>query len=243
MKDKKNNSMKTTVVIISIIAGFSILFFFISVGYTIYLEGLYKEKWNLSSNGIDFFYKKIQGSTSIITSAVWAITSIVTVSGIIVALKTYNLNIKNNAITNHISHFEMFRDYINSEIDKRDMLNAGKINVFCFYNLMFPNSRDGNLELSDTYQKFISSIKGIIEDANSSITTETGNYEYKRHQRAMIEKLSEVGIILSNGPKNNFIIVETEIFSFIDNINSAFSSVKLDELSKIKRDYTWNSLL
>ncbi|EML1934329.1 retron Ec48 family effector membrane protein [Providencia sp. 21OH12SH02B-Prov] len=238
MKDKKNNSMKTTVVIISIIAGFSILFFFISVGYTIYLEGLYKEKWNLSSNGIDFFYKKIQGSTSIITSAVWAITSIVTVSGIIVALKTYNLNIKNNAITNHISHFEMFRDYINSEIDKRDMLNAGKINVFCFYNLMFPNSRDGNLELSDTYQKFISSIKGIIEDANSSITTETGNYEYKRHQRAMIEKLSEVGIILSNGPKNNFIIVETEIFSFIDNINSAFSSVKLDELSKIKRDYT-----
>ncbi|WP_272567802.1 retron Ec48 family effector membrane protein [Providencia sp. PROV255] len=238
MKDKKNNSMKTTVVIISIIAGVSILFFFISVGYTIYLEGLYKEKWNLSSNGIDFFYKKIQGSTSIITSAVWAITSIVTVSGIIVALKTYNLNIKNNAITNHISHFEMFRDYINSEIDKRDMLNAGKINVFCFYNLMFPNSRDGNLELSDTYQKFISSIKGIIEDANSSITTETGNYEYKRHQRAMIEKLSEVGIILSNGPKNNFIIVETEIFSFIDNINSAFSSVKLDELSKIKRDYT-----
>nr|WP_282564503.1 retron Ec48 family effector membrane protein [Providencia alcalifaciens] len=243
MKDKKNDSMKTTVVIISIIAGVSILFFFISVGYTIYLEGLYKEKWNLSSNGIDFFYKKIQGSTSIITSAVWAITSIVTVSGIIVALKTYNLNIKNNAITNHISHFEMFRDYINSEIDKRDMLNAGKINVFCFYNLMFPNSRDGDLELSDTYQKFISSIKGIIEDANSSITTETGNYEYKRHQRAMIEKLSEVGIILSNGPKNNFIIVETEIFSFIDNINSAFSSVKLDELSKIKRDYTWNSLL
>ncbi|CAG9425429.1 TPA: retron Ec48 family effector membrane protein [Providencia alcalifaciens] len=238
MKDKKNDSMKTTVVIISIIAGVSILFFFISVGYTIYLEGLYKEKWNLSSNGIDFFYKKIQGSTSIITSAVWAITSIVTVSGIIVALKTYNLNIKNNAITNHISHFEMFRDYINSEIDKRDMLNAGKINVFCFYNLMFPNSRDGDLELSDTYQKFISSIKGIIEDANSSITTETGNYEYKRHQRAMIEKLSEVGIILSNGPKNNFIIVETEIFSFIDNINSAFSSVKLDELSKIKRDYT-----
>lgn len=238
MNDKKNNSMKKTVLIISIIAGISILLFVVSVGYTIYLEGLYKEKWNLSSNGIDFFYKKIQGSISIITSAVWAITSIITVTGIIVALKTYNLNIKNNAITNHISHFEMFRDYINSEIDKRDMLNASKINIFCFYNLMFPKSRDGELELSDTYQDFILSVKEIIEDANSSITTETGNYEYKKHQRAMIEKLSDVGITLSNGPKNSFIIVEAEIFSFIDNINSAFSSVELHKLSRIKRDYT-----
>ncbi|MEX9771134.1 retron Ec48 family effector membrane protein [Morganella morganii] len=231
---------------------FSIILCLISIGWTAISAKLYERSINLSSSGINNFYQEIKWSLSIIEVAFWVITTFVTVAGVIIALNTYQLNANNNrialdtyqlnakntVITNHISHFGMFKDYVNAEIDKRDMLKSDKVNIFCFYNLMFPESRNGYLNTSEAYINFMSEVRYIIEDSNECITSTSRNYNYKSHQRRLIIKFGEIGITLSNGPKNTFISLESEVFNFVDNVNSAFSNVQFDKLSTISRRYT-----
>lgn len=248
----ENPTIKKVVYTILGILTISVILCVISIVWTAVSAKLYERGINLSSHGIDNFYKEVKWSLSIIEVTFWVITTFVTVAGVVIALNTYQLNANNNrialdtyqlnakntVITNHISHFGMFKDYVNTEINKRDMLKADKINIFCFYNLMFPNSRAGELNVSNEYVDFISGVKGIIENANECITSTSGIYNYKSHQMKLITKFNEAGISLNNGPKNTFISLENEIFNFIDNINSAFSNVLLDKLSKIPRNYT-----
>lgn len=262
----ENPTIRRVVYTIVGILIFSIILCLISIIWTISSAKLYERGINLSSHGINNFYEEVKWSLSIIEVAFWVITTFITVAGVIIALNTYRLNAKNNRIaldtyhlnannnrvaldtyhlnakntiiTNHISHFGMFKDYVSAEIDKRDILKADKINIFCFYNLMFPKSRAGELNISQEYINFIFGIKSIIEEANECITSTAGKYNYKSHQIKLITKFGEAGITLHNGPKNTFIALENEIFNFIDNINSAFSDILIDNLSTIPRNYT-----
>ncbi|KEM66986.1 hypothetical protein AD47_2391 [Escherichia coli 6-319-05_S4_C3] len=50
--------------------------------------------------------------------------------------------------------------------------------------------------------------------------------------------LDEIGISISNGPKNIFIEVESQILDYIDTINLSFChSSSVIELSRVKRKY------
>ncbi|EPK8020286.1 retron Ec48 family effector membrane protein [Providencia rettgeri] len=248
----ENPLIRVAIYIIAGILVFSVVICVVSIAWTVVSSKLYERGFNLSSHGIDNLYKEIKWSLSIIEVAFWVITTFITVVGVVIALNTYELNANNNrialdtyqlnakntVITNHISHFGMFKDYVNTEINKRDMLKSDKINIFCLYNLMFPKSRSGELNISQDYIEFMSGVEGIINSANNCITSTAGKYNYKVHQRNLIDKFSEAGITLNNGPKNTFISLENEIFGFIDNINSAFSNISINKLSNIPRNYT-----
>ena len=93
-----------------------------------------------------------------------------------------------------------------------------------WYNVIFPESKSGNLMYSQIYLDHLNEIKGVVEDANFHISTLTGKYKYQTHQRKMIECLSNVGVSINNGPKNVFIDMEYEAFSLMDSVNNTFVS-------------------
>ncbi|MEQ6968395.1 retron Ec48 family effector membrane protein [Pectobacterium polaris] len=207
-----------------------------SFGFTIYDENLYLNEFCISDKCLGFFFSKTEHVTKIFQATAWLLTMITTIGGVTIAVMTYKSGVKNSNLTNHISHLNMFRDYVNAEIAKKKFVSPDKINIYKWYSLIFPNSKTGEVSVSVDYKNKIQDIKSIVEKANNDVSSPNVNYSYKSHQRDLISVVDVLGVKISTGPKNDFIIVEEQVFELIDCINITFTEINL-ELSNIKRLY------
>ncbi|MBK4783585.1 MAG: hypothetical protein FT714_03640 [Pantoea sp. Pent] len=232
MEDKVN-SLKKSIIILCFAFLIALLIIII---ITISDQKLYDRDLCFSSQCIATFSKEVEGITSLIQAFGWFLITFVTIYGVIIALRTYYAGVQNNNNTNHTTHLTMFRDFANSELAKRTSISPDKVNIYKWYSIMFPESRNGVFIASDSYIKMISEVRDVINQANSRITEVDKDYKYKVHQRNLILTFSTFGIVLSNGPKNTFVEVETQLFEFVDVMNNSFSTMKI-ELSKVDRKY------
>jgi len=166
----------------------------------------------------------------------WLMTTFVTVFGVIIALMTYYSGVKNSNNSNYTAHLTMFREFARAELSKRTAIYPEGVNLFRWYKVMFPKSTRGDISVSDDYLDVINKIKTVIDEANAFITDENKDYKYKTHQRKMISALGDIGVRISNGPKNSFVEIEGQVLEYIDTVNLTFSH-QVVELSKIKRMY------
>ncbi|MGA4366701.1 retron Ec48 family effector membrane protein [Pantoea ananatis] len=232
MEDRVN-SLKKIIIILCFV--FLIVLSIVIIS-TVSDQKLYDRDLCFSSQCIATFSKEVEGITSLIQAFGWFLITFVTIYGVIIALKTYYAGVQNNNNTNHTTHLTMFRDFANSELAKRNSISPDKVNIYKWYSIMFPDSRNGVFIASDSYIKIISEVRDVINQANSHITEVNKDYKYKVHQRNLILTFSKFGIILSNGPKNTFVEVESQLFEFVDVMNNSFSTMRI-ELSKVDRKY------
>ncbi|MFP7605445.1 retron Ec48 family effector membrane protein [Serratia quinivorans] len=204
---------------------------------TILDEHLYSKDICFSSRCLEFFFSKTDGTFKIFQATAWLLTLITTIGGVTIAVMTYKAGVKNSNLTNHISHLNMFRDYINAEITKRKFVSTDKVNIYKWYNAIFPKSKQGDVSVSADYRDKINDIKLVIEKANNDIASPLVRYSYNNHQRDLISKVSMLGVKISTGPKNEFILVEEQVFELIDCINITFTDVDI-ELCTITRLYS-----
>jgi len=87
-------------------------------------------------------------------------------SGVYIALKNYLTSVNSSALSGHINHLTMFKDYMVDEIKNYGSLKAQKINVYCWYRLAFPKSSAGDISVSDNYKNSVNDIKGAINKTN-----------------------------------------------------------------------------
>lgn len=231
-----NSKLKILIfVVVSSTVSF-VIFSSISLYQTILVQNLYERDFCLSSHCLDNFAKEVSGITLYFQAFGWLITTFVTVFGVIIALLTYYSGVKNNNNSNYTAHLTMFREFASAELCKRTSIYPEGVNLFRWYKIMFPKAKEGDISVSNNYLYIINKIHNVIEEANSHISDEDKDYKYKTHQRKMISVLSEIGINISNAPKNIFVEIEGQVFEFIDTINLSFSH-QVIELSKIKRKY------
>lgn len=168
----------------------------------------------------------------IASSSVAALTAI----GIYFAIMNYIGNARTNAISNHLSNLRTFNDFINQEISNDDRIKSGSIDVFKWYNLIFPQSKSGNLNLGEEYKKLISEIDKEIKSSNKLCTSgESPSFEYKPHQEKMREALQKIGITIELMPRNDFKDSEKSLYKIIDKTNKEFcGSDEIVKLSKPK---------
>ncbi|HGV3452687.1 TPA: retron Ec48 family effector membrane protein [Raoultella planticola] len=221
LRDKYINA-SNLVVIVFCVCILSMVFLLFSLFFTMQEQKLFDLDLCIQSKCIDFLADKITGVIKLAQFLGWLITLVTAVGGAIIALNTYVSGVGNSNITNHIAHFTMFRDYVNSEIKKRSKISPDTIDVHLWYSIIFPASKTGSLVYSPIYQGYLKDIKGIIDDANFHISDLTGKYKYQTHQRRMKDTLARLGIHVNNGPKNIFIEIEFEIFGLIDSVNTTF---------------------
>lgn len=202
-------------IIMAIILSYSLL-------RTIYTQNINEFNFCLQSRCVSFFKSKITGVIELAEFFGWLITLITAVGGAIIALRAYVSGVENSNITNHIAHFTLFKDFVNSEIMKKKKIHPDTVDVHFWYNTIFPNSKKGDLNYNAEYSNKIYNIKRVIDEANHHIECLTEKYKYKTHQRKMIDAVSEIGIGLSNGPKNIFTDIEPEVFALIDSVNTTF---------------------
>ncbi|HDC4598434.1 TPA: retron Ec48 family effector membrane protein, partial [Enterobacter kobei] len=119
---------------------------------TIYSEKLYQKDICFTDKCVTTFLTHFNSVSIILQSAAWLITLISTIGGIGIALMTYKTGVKNSNLTNHISHLNMFRDYVNAEISKRKFISPDKVNIYKWYSLIFPYSKKGDVSISLQYK-------------------------------------------------------------------------------------------
>lgn len=114
---KKINLDKDIKILLSIVAVIffiGILFSIASFYVTYKTESLGEKYFCISSACLADFFKTTDGIVKVFQATGWLLTIVATMGGIIIALLTYKSGIKNSKLSNHISHLNMFRDFINA---------------------------------------------------------------------------------------------------------------------------------
>lgn len=151
------------------------------------------------------------------------LVSIATIGGIFVALLGYLHTTAATAFGNHISQLEVFQKYLESEISKRSRVSPRSVDIYRWYNLIFPDSDTGTLNVSLGYEGIVESLTSVIENGNSqSKSAVKGSFRFVSHQENMIKALSLFGIKLDRQPRVEFFEIEDEILSLIRAVNFAF---------------------
>ena len=147
----------------------------------------------------------------------------------IVGLNTYNLAISNSVMNNHISNFKLFCDFVDREIEKRNLIDCESIDYFIIYSKVFPKSKQGIFDCFSEYNKSILNVNNVIKNSNSSYLNSSGKvcvkskpFNYAYHQYEMKESLIEVGVNVSINHRNVFYEVETQVLELLDVISKAF---------------------
>lgn len=214
--------------------------FFISLfSFVIFLyvkNELYNYEICFNIGCIDFLFSTLKPISGFISYYVELIFYIFSIFGIYYALKNY-ISTSNAAIVNiHLSNLNTFKEYLFSET-KSNSIKFNDINVLKWYNLIYPNSRNGILEISDDYYEKIKNINEIIAESNrisSGLNSSNQGFDHKKHQSKMIVALKEIGIKLGRAPRNNFKDAEGVLFSIIDKVNKEFCGASGPEFIKVQ---------
>jgi hypothetical protein len=197
----------------------------LSIILTIIELELYNYSFCFTNTCLESTGKMFQATFALTTKSVVLLTSLATIGGIVFAIFSYLNVAQTNALNNHISHFKIFQDYVQAEIEKRSLLSAKHIDIFAWYNLIFEDSRSGSIDISNTYLLTIKGINESIDKSNEeSSKALKGSFRYKNHQDRMILSFSYIGIQLTRHPRNNFFEIEGDILELISITNKAFTA-------------------
>ncbi|WP_141681072.1 retron Ec48 family effector membrane protein [Pseudomonas moraviensis] len=213
------------------------LAFSVSVFLITGFSGEFFRPFCLTNGCVKKFLELFDQSFLMLSATLNLLVGITTVGGIIVALMSYLNSASATALSNHISHYSIFQNYIALEISKRNRIAPASVDVFVWYNLIFSNSRIGRTTISDEYCNVISILNNEILFSNQqAIKAIQGSFRYMPHQKRIIDSLKDLGIELSHQPRNDFYEVEDQIFSLISSLNKSFCySDKVPTL--LKRNY------
>lgn len=193
----------------------------------------------LTSKGVTTFAQLFSGAITILKGGAFITVTFATITGVYVALMTYINSVKSSSLSGHVSHINLFKSYIDSEIENKSNISPKSIDTFKWYRTMFPQSTSGDINISNEY---VLAIKNILNNVNKTVKTFTspdgGKYCYKKHQGVLISALDPIGIKLERLPKKIFFDSENDLFDLIDSVNSTFNNgVKIPHLKDPKRAY------
>ncbi|WP_123894705.1 retron Ec48 family effector membrane protein [Serratia sp. FDAARGOS_506] len=207
--------LKTT---ISILVVFLIIF--ITTGLA---GGVFLREMCFSNKCLEFFFKEFSFAFSFITSLGTIMAGGIALSGFLVALKSYLGAKKTSELSNHISHLSLFNSFISVEVEKRDRLSKSSFDHFKWYNLIYPNSRDGFFSVSVEYVDFINKTNSIINESNDLSTgIAAGGYYYKPHQEKIKKIFLLIGVELHSQPRLDFLEMEEQLYDLVNVVNMSF---------------------
>jgi len=215
------------------------LFFIIVILIFYYVDSaLYNLEFCLSSGCISGFFYEFKNIIPIFEFLLKTLLSVVTIFGVLAALKNY-LNTTHSARVNiHLTHLNTFKEYLQSEVNKEPRIDTKTVDILKWYNLAFPESRKGSLDIGSIYLKTVGDINKEIEISNKTSSGKlTKVFKYNEHQTRIIDKLSVLGIYVNRMPKKEFFEVEEEIFTLINKINKEICLLET-QYFLFKRKYT-----
>jgi len=188
-----------------------------------------------SSICIKNFTNTFTGGLRILENGIKYIALLAAIYGAMIALNNYKLSLKTSSLTSHISHLSLFQNYIEKESKKIGIYDSSTIDTFHWYRIMFPDSKRGNVEISNQYKRLLKDLDEQIILSDTSISTANSEIKYtftnSDHQRRIILALSKIGIILSRQKMSEFFESESNIFRLLDSVNATFTGLETEDKS------------
>lgn len=206
----------------------------ISTSYSLIFSSNVSYSFCLTNECLETTITLFSASIKIFQGLLIIVTSIATIGGIFLALKSYINSYNNSILHNHISHLSIFKDFILGELNKRDKLDISSFDIFKWYNLIYSESKIGSMKISTKYISAINQINAVIDSSNQKASMATnGSFLYKKHQNILISAMLPLGVEMCVLPRNNFYEVETQLMSLVSVINKEFcSDTDIPELQK-----------
>lgn len=223
--DLRTGDKRLSLLIISIIfigsTGIIVaLFIFVASGLS---DGIFHQTICFQKKCIENGRETFGYAIDIISGTVSLLVAMATIGGIIVALLSYLHSTGTSAFANHISQLAVFHSYLTSQITKNYRISPTSLDIFYWYNLIYPDAVSGTLSVSVSYELLIEKIRLEIVSSNESASTaRSGSFRYVDHQNRMIIALSGLGIKVDRQPRVDFFEIEKQIFSLIRSVNFAF---------------------
>lgn len=193
----------------------------------------------LKSQCVDYFVRRFNGTLLLIKGGVYILGFYLTCCGVYLALANYLVSVKSSSLSGYVSHLNLFRSYVESELEKSSGLEIRDIDIFKWYKLLFPDSLYGDITPSKHYSDFLEKVSNVIEvTSRPFLGHDAPKYCYKDHQGRMIGTLSEVGISIGRMPKNDFFEVESQVLEIVDSVSMTFAEgVDEKRLIQLNRAY------
>ncbi|AQQ00653.1 hypothetical protein B0W48_13050 [Pseudoalteromonas aliena] len=161
------------------------------------------------------------------------------VVGILIAAKSYQLSVSSSLINNHINNFNLFSDFVHKYVGSNSYLTIKNIDVYLLYESIHPQSRYGEFNDYREYYAYIDRVrKYLIKVSNSYASNSKSKlvtFDYGKHQEKVILFFREIGIKLEKQHKNDFYLIEEELFTFIDSVSLAFTNTKKTHKGRLLR--------
>lgn len=187
---------------------------------------------------IDNFRKAFFPVYNLLSTSLAFVAGLVAVLAAFTAVHTYQLSVKSNVLANHIAHFDMFREYLDGELNKLPRIDKKSVDVLKLFVFIFPRSREGEFTPSDNYVAFIDKIGYLIELTEGKYSGENSEvfYSFKEHQARVRVLLAECGIDVALKPnQTDFFRVEKEVYELLGKINECFcASRRIKSIPKPK---------
>lgn len=185
-------------------------------------EELYSKPFCLSSGCVSDFVEDYGAPLQILAGTLSFLTSIAAVGGILVALLTYITTNKTNVLTSHITHLSGFQQYVGNELKSAGVISPTSIDVFKFYNLIFPESKEGRMIVGSGYEESIEGLNAAMNYYENVATRPKRPYSYKQHQKMMQLEFAKIGFTIREAPKNDYYEVEEAMLDLIRKTNASF---------------------
>ena len=191
--------------------------------FTFFHLRLWTSNFCITNSCIKHTIETFDQSIIIIDITFKALIFLITTGSIAIALFSYKNSVATTALTNHISHFTLFQDYVTHEVNKTPEISLRSVEILEWYNSIYRNSRMGNVSVSPEYIELIKAVNNRIEISNNEVKGSGSDFfRYKIHQTEMIKALSNCSINLERLPRLAFFSVERAALNLIGKVNSAF---------------------
>lgn len=196
------------------------------VGFTAFSipwREIYLLNFCTNTNCVEEFSKQYLGAFSWYGSWLSVSYNITTILGVAIAVLTYYKTQQSQAITNHFSNVDLFKNYVSEEISKSEWLSIASFDLMIWYLRIYPESKIGNMHCSLEYTKSINDLtKCIIESNTGTYDKKKVGYQFSKHQQAVKKIYRSLGIIIKETNRLSFYEIEGELLQLIDKVNKTF---------------------
>lgn len=188
-----------------------------------FADGYFGERICLNAKCVANFMNFLAPGYQIMSATVGLLVAISTIGGIFVALSSYLSSSSASAFGNHIAHLNIFQSYLSSEVAKRSRISPVSVDIYFWYQIIFPDAATGRITVADSYKEAVGAVAAEVNRSNDMFSkAASGDFRYKDHQARMIDALARLGVKVEFQPRIDFYEAESQILSLVRAVNFAF---------------------
>lgn len=227
----KYKAGENLILYIKVYLSFSLVILIGVLLYQIDKHELLNRKFCLSPDCLELFFTTLINFPVMIDFLLGVLVSGVSIYVVSHALIHYLNSIETSRSNVYLVHLNTFNTFLTSEVENYTRLDIKSFDVFKWYNLAFPDARNGRIQVGGNYVEFISNINSEIKTSNNidgGKKSSVERFDYKDHQSRIIKAVNEIGTKLPRAPRNDFYEIEGDMFSLINKVNTEFCFLERD---------------